>query len=54
MFLTTPLVCFTVNSLYRKGSLTKGQRDGLIVQDRRMNTVITVVFIVLAVAYVMQ
>jgi hypothetical protein len=41
MFITTPFVRFTVNRLYRQGRLTKAQKENLIVQDRHINTIIT-------------
>lgn len=51
MFITTPFVRFAVNRLYRQGKIDQQQKDHLILQDRQLNTIVTItaIFVCLAV-----
>lgn len=51
MFLTTPVIRWIANMLYRQGRLEEEQRDRLIVQDRQLNIIITAGAVCLLVKY---
>ena len=51
MFLTTPVIRWTANRLYRQGKIEKEQRDRLIIQDRQLNINITTGVVCLLVKY---
>ena len=42
MFISTPLVWFVANKLYRQGRLDSHQRDRLVSKDIHINTILTI------------
>jgi hypothetical protein len=51
MFLTTPIIRWTANRLYRQGRIEQEHRDRLLLQDKHLNIVITAGALCLLIKY---
>jgi len=50
MFISTPIIIYLTNHLYRLERITLQQRDSLVLQDRHLNVMVTIGAVVILAA----